>query len=263
MSRIGKEFTLRKVKDEDFKTMLELHNICNPDWKISSQSMEYWKKHGFHKERSGGVVVFLKDKLIGFGTYRVHPGVAPYSPEELDINILVHPDFRRRGIGSTILKWLEDEVKRQFKVKRLTTGTMCEEGVKFLESHGFKETFREKIAFINLNEINLASLPDYKNHLFQRGITIVSFDKALMWKEPADPVPYINPVGMLPPYQVEDIKYKLAYALIVEAIKYAKKRGYKNIKTWYTGNIAGIEKIYNTLGFKNRYFCVNFVKELK
>ncbi len=43
--------------------------------------------------------------------------------------------------------------------------------------------------------------------------------EALMWKEPADPVPYINPVGMLPPYQVEDIKYKLQFCKRIK-IKY-------------------------------------------
>lgn len=73
---------------------------------------------------------------------------------------------------------------------------------------------------------------------------------------------YINPVGILKKFQTKEIKDKLAYTLISQAIKYAKKKNYKEVETWHISNIPNIKEIYNSIGFKSKYTLINFIKEI-
>jgi putative acetyltransferase len=49
----------------------------------------------------------------------------------------VKSSARRRGVGSAILKWLEEDSRRRFERLVLETGTAQEESIALYEAHGY------------------------------------------------------------------------------------------------------------------------------
>ena len=79
-----------------------IQTIQPPDWSNLKTSFKYYLNHlDFCKP----IKIILENKIVGIGTTIIHKDVAWLA------QIVVHPDFRNRGIGSLITKTLIENLK--------------------------------------------------------------------------------------------------------------------------------------------------------
>ena len=70
-------------------------------WRASVTDVERWLREG------GAVLAWQGDALAGSIIWSRHP-------DELYVqHVSVHPDYRRRGIASVMMRWMDEEARRQ------------------------------------------------------------------------------------------------------------------------------------------------------
>lgn len=108
---------------------------------IAGSSEEQIARYGRDGGRSvddlaGNGIVFIAALLdgepVGCGAIvPVEPGVGELS------RIFVHSDARRRGVGSAIMRWIEDHARKHYERLILETGIAQQESVALYEAHGY------------------------------------------------------------------------------------------------------------------------------
>ena len=104
-----------------------IQTIQQPDWSNLKTSFNYYLNHlDFCKP----IKIILENKIVGIGTTIIHKNVAWLA------QIVVHPDFRNRGIGSLITKTLIENLKNDSCKTILLIAT--EMGQRMYEKIGFE-----------------------------------------------------------------------------------------------------------------------------
>lgn len=101
--------TILPMKEEDINQILEIENLSFLDpWTQRMYLSEIRERND-----SYFVMAKLEDRIIGYGGFWL------IVDEMHLVNLAVHPDFRRQGIGTQIMQHLLNLAK-QLKVKRAT-----------------------------------------------------------------------------------------------------------------------------------------------
>jgi ribosomal protein S18 acetylase RimI-like enzyme len=104
---------LARIPDErDLYSIMELVAICGrAEHGIADSSTEelqaHWRNHSFHLESDAWVIVNNKGQFVGFGA------VCHSDYEEYHTFVCVHPDYRKRGIGTLLLRLIEERARQQ------------------------------------------------------------------------------------------------------------------------------------------------------
>lgn len=85
-------------------------------WPFSlGDSRAFWSEKVFPTVRSGGCILFaahVEERIVG--TVQLHIDLPPNQPHRGDVSkLLVHPQFRRRGLARCLMQELEVEAARQ------------------------------------------------------------------------------------------------------------------------------------------------------
>jgi ribosomal protein S18 acetylase RimI-like enzyme len=93
-------------------SIMELVAICGrAEHGIADSStgelQAHWRNHGFHLESDAWVIVNNKGQFAGFGC------VCHSDYEEYHTFVCVHPDYRKRGIGTLLLRLIEERARQQ------------------------------------------------------------------------------------------------------------------------------------------------------
>ena len=136
--------------DEDYEAVVIISNACNPDnlgtveeWKASdsNQNPEHMRER---------LVAIANEEIVGFVTY----GVAHWSHQKgkYFINVSVHPDFRKQGIGSTLYESALQQLEDQGELTALVSSTRQhqKDGIRFLEKRNFECVIREPISRLDV-----------------------------------------------------------------------------------------------------------------
>ncbi|MEW6621029.1 MAG: ribosomal protein S18-alanine N-acetyltransferase [bacterium] len=101
--------TISPMKEEDINQVLEIENLSflNP-W-----SQRLYLSEVRERDDSYFIVAKLDQRIIGYGGFWLVVDEAHL------VNIAIHPDFRRQGIGTQIMKYLLN-LARQLGAKRAT-----------------------------------------------------------------------------------------------------------------------------------------------
>jgi ribosomal protein S18 acetylase RimI-like enzyme len=102
----------RIPEERDMYAIMELVALCGrAEHGIADSSTEelqaHWRKHSFHLESDAWVIVNKKGQFVGFGA------VCHSDYEEYHTFVCVHPDYRKRGIGTLLLRLLEERARQQ------------------------------------------------------------------------------------------------------------------------------------------------------
>src|SRR5579863_709715 len=102
----------RIPEERDLYSIMELVAICDrAEHGIADSSIEelqaHWRNHNFQLGSDAWVIVTGKRQFVGFGC------VCHRDYEEYHIFICVHPGFRKRGIGTLLLRLIEDHARQQ------------------------------------------------------------------------------------------------------------------------------------------------------
>ncbi|VYT71406.1 GNAT family N-acetyltransferase [Clostridium tertium] len=131
----SQSIVLKKYLDEnDIKLIGSLEDICikedNINFKLELEyRTEIKKEYDKSLNDINEILYYLNDELIGY------VGISSFSRNIAEINGMVHPGFRRKGIFTRIIEMgLEECRKRNFKEILLLSDDKSISGIKFIEN---------------------------------------------------------------------------------------------------------------------------------
>jgi len=117
MSVLLKNLLARSPKTEDLVAITELVRACDIDeYGIADSTMEdlvsYWHEPGFNLATDAWVIVTNKGQAVGFTC------VWHRDYEHLFTFVCVHPEYRGRGIGTLLLRLVEERARQHVRKAR-------------------------------------------------------------------------------------------------------------------------------------------------
>lgn len=110
MAVLLKNLLARTPKADDLEAISELIVACDiAEYGIADSTMEdllsNWRKYGFNLATDAWVIVTTKGQIVGFACvwHRDH--------EQIYTFICVHPEYRNRGIGTLLLRLVEERAR--------------------------------------------------------------------------------------------------------------------------------------------------------
>lgn len=120
-------------------------NQLNTPVSIEQHSVESYSKH---RPPGSEFVAIINDKVVGYIGYHT-PTKLKSNSHVLEINIGVHPDFQRKGVGRELLNymfsWVKENGYKKVSIRVLSSNISA---IPFYLSYGFKEQGRLKDEFI-------------------------------------------------------------------------------------------------------------------
>ncbi len=148
------QITIRELMQHELQQLLELYKHLNKDdAELTLETVETLWEEIYENKRIHNTVADYEGQLVASCVLTIVPnltrGGRPYGLIE---NVVTHSDFRRRGLGTKILKAALEIAWEQncYKVM-LLTGSKREETLSFYEKAGFKRGI--KTGFIAAPEI--------------------------------------------------------------------------------------------------------------
>ena len=104
----------RIPEERDMYSIMELVALCGrAEHGIADSSTEelqaHWRNHSFHLESDAWVIVNNKGQFVGFGA------VSHSDDEEYHTFVCVHPNYRERGIGTLLVRLIEERARQQMR----------------------------------------------------------------------------------------------------------------------------------------------------
>ena len=162
--------SIRPAKEDDMQAFLTLGKAIGDVpgvWGKNAQSDFLTYSEDMRK---GGMMLLLAfvehKKLVGFSTVKFFRRLDPsgFDPKSCTIGVAVHPSYRRRGIGTELIKHSLEEAKRQgFETAYTSTGIENVAMQKLAEKCGFT-----KYAIL---EWNNRKFPRYKRRIQYNRLT--------------------------------------------------------------------------------------------
>jgi ribosomal protein S18 acetylase RimI-like enzyme len=120
MAVLLKNLVARAPKMEDVVAINELITACDiATYGRADSSLEdlasNWQQPGFNLATDAWVIVTNKGQRVGFA------GVWHRDYEQISTFICVHPDYRRRAIGTLLLRLVEERARKYVRNARLGT----------------------------------------------------------------------------------------------------------------------------------------------
>jgi GNAT superfamily N-acetyltransferase len=131
------DVSFRAATPDDIPAMVELHNALFPrDMWIREEDLRRAWEPDEPSQRLERVVA-CADGLVGRGT--LIASVGRWAPQSGQIQLFVHPDWQRRGVGSALLRWAEG-VATEWGLSRVwgQTRSVLPGGEELARKHGYE-----------------------------------------------------------------------------------------------------------------------------
>jgi len=166
-----------KIRDflpADYPALVDIHASLNIVWPERPRTPEAWAeadKSRSPKVKYQRLVAVEGDQVVGFASYSHNPW--NYPPGGVNINVEVHADSQRRGIGSALYERIMDGIQ-EFKPPALRADvfTHLPQGFAFLQKRGFYEAFRETPVHLDVRTFDFGPYAGLEPKLNSQGIYI-------------------------------------------------------------------------------------------
>lgn len=120
--------SVRWITRKDISKIVRINHFNSPHWSYDEILNNLKQKHCY------GFLAEYQDKIVGFAIYEVDKQYIHV------INLSVHPDFRRTGIGSQLLAILLDKLGTKRRIIDFIINERHIDFQLFLKTNGFKAT---------------------------------------------------------------------------------------------------------------------------
>ncbi len=157
------EVTVREFQPADYEGVVHVHNTLWPEHATTVEEVR-WDDESFNLAK------YVFKRLVAVNEAGVVVGAAEYGhsphtfhPNKLWMDINVHPEWHRRGIGSVLFDqvWLRLEELGAVEVRAWTQEGRYD-GTRFLETRGFEEkrrTWESSLDLAKFDPVDLGSEP--------------------------------------------------------------------------------------------------------
>jgi mycothiol synthase len=140
---------IRKSTIEDAKARVQVHNASRPDNQITLETAlhsEKIRKEDLVFQRFAAEV---DGRPVAFAYYSQLEWM--FHPQKFDMGIVVHPDYRKRGIGSALYATLVENLQPYDPIKFIGFAREdWKDSIKFAEKRDFEVEFREWESRLNM-----------------------------------------------------------------------------------------------------------------
>jgi GNAT superfamily N-acetyltransferase len=134
---------IRPFEDSDYAHRVRIANAVYPDRPVSEAELRHYdgQANPDPKYLNRRLVAELEGQVAGLLWYGHYEGM--YHPNKLYFSLSVHPDYRRRGIGSALYAQMLEGIAAHDPVQiGNATFENQPDGIRFLKRRGFKERMR-------------------------------------------------------------------------------------------------------------------------
>jgi len=159
--------------DSEYQTAVAVSNAV---WPESLETVQEWNHQDATRDpqyRFQRLVVELDGSIIGVGIY-CEPAWS-FKPGKFHVDGYVHPDHRKRGVGTALYHHLMKALASYDPVV-ITASTREDRthGVRFLTQRGFRQIMREPVSHLEVMSFDHTRFAGYPARMTELGIKIVS-----------------------------------------------------------------------------------------
>jgi GNAT superfamily N-acetyltransferase len=162
---------IRPFQDSDFGEAVRLSNLVEPDYPTTEEEWRHWDAERHPKIRHGRFVAHLEGVLAGVGQFS--QSNENYDPRKFDLEVSVHPELRRRGIGAALFEQVVQTIE-PFEPIQLLMGVREDraDAIRFVTSRGFTENMREWESRLDTRTVDGELLVGCRERLREHGLEI-------------------------------------------------------------------------------------------
>jgi mycothiol synthase len=140
---------IRPATLDDTEARVQVHNASRPDNQITLETALHSEKVRKPELVFQRFAAEIDGEPVAFAYYSQLEWM--FHPQKFDMGVLVHPDYRKRGIGSALYDTLIENLESYDPIKFIAFAREdWKDSVKFAEERGFEVEFREWESRLNM-----------------------------------------------------------------------------------------------------------------
>jgi GNAT superfamily N-acetyltransferase len=179
MKSSAEDVVIQEFDPTHYQGVLEVYNTLFPEHKESLEELrhfdENWDYKRYDKQRY--VALTSEGVVVGVGEWGHSPSV--FHPRKFWVDVDVHPDWQRRGIGTRLWDHLFNVLKERGAVElRSSARESMPECVRFLEKRGYVEKMRAWESVLDLTKFDPTPFRRYVEGLDEVDVTTLAQEEA-------------------------------------------------------------------------------------
>jgi GNAT superfamily N-acetyltransferase len=132
---------IRPFTLDDFAQVVPLMNLIHPQYPSTVEEQLEWEARRDPTHKIGRWVAEQDGQILAMGQYGQY--FDEYHPRKFFIDVRVHPEHRRQGIGTLLYNQVMEELKQHDPMQvRSEVREDLTDGIRFLEKRGFHDAWR-------------------------------------------------------------------------------------------------------------------------
>ncbi len=164
---------IRPFTSNDFEAYVVLRNAVFPEYPFTVADMQHMEANHDPKCRRARFLAEQDGRVVGAGYYGNMPWM--FHPQKFHVQVTVHPEHERRGIGRALADHLMAELAtlNPLLLRNEVREDMTR-GVQFAQRNGFKQEMRVWESRLDLRAFDMTPYADDMERIRAHGITIRS-----------------------------------------------------------------------------------------
>ena len=170
-----KNIKFREFKVDDLPFLVNISNLIYSDYPTTIEELEHWFSNYDHTKylMKKYVATNKQDEVVAYSYYYHEPIL--YHPHKFSLELAVHPEWQKQGIGSHFYNLLLKEwITLNTLVIRTSTREDKKDSLSFIINRGFKEKRRSWESRLNLQEFVLDDFIQAFSSIQHQGIEITT-----------------------------------------------------------------------------------------
>jgi GNAT superfamily N-acetyltransferase len=166
--------TIRPLQDSDWEGLVQLSNAAWPDHPTDVEQWRYFAQHQDARCYYRLWVAEIEAGIVGYGELSQNPEM--YHPRRFDLDLAVHPQHRRQGIGSALYRRLWQDVQlRNPLLFRVRVFESCTDSLHYFQKRGFIEEQRDWESILEVADFDFTPYQGLAEKLETEGFLVRSF----------------------------------------------------------------------------------------